>query len=117
MVLLSNFMNITMQRISGVKGDSIHPVVIPNETKLNAGQLGCWRSHVNCWHKVIEDGVDTALILEDDADWDVTLKDQLRLLSRILKENGSLLHQGNESSQSGGVGPGAPYGSSHVDAS
>ncbi|KAI9771317.1 MAG: hypothetical protein M1840_002287 [Geoglossum simile] len=108
MILVSNFMNISMQRVSGVKGDSIHPVVIPEETKLTDGILGCWRSHVDCWRKTIEDGVDTALVLEDDADWDVSLKDQLNLLSREIKSNESPLRQGGSSSQS--ARPDAPYG-------
>jgi len=110
MLLNANFMNIAMQRISGIEGNSIHPVVITKQTELNDGVLGCWTSHVNCWRKVIEDGVDTAVVLEDDADWDISLKDQLYLLSRAIKDNGSPLRQMNESSQSGRVRSDAPYG-------
>jgi GR25 family glycosyltransferase involved in LPS biosynthesis len=38
---------------------------------LPAHALGCWRGHANVWTKMITDKVQTALILEDDADWDV----------------------------------------------
>jgi Glycosyltransferase family 25 (LPS biosynthesis protein) len=111
MILVSDFMNITVQRVSGVRGDTVDPVVIPKETKLGNGIIGCWRSHVNCWRKTIEDGVETALVLEDDADWDVSLKDQLNLLSRELTKHGNPL-QGNPSPESANMRPDAPYGSS-----
>jgi GR25 family glycosyltransferase involved in LPS biosynthesis len=35
--------------------------------------LGCWRSHANVWQRVIEEDVGTAIILEDDIDWDVNI--------------------------------------------
>ncbi|MGB0893117.1 MAG: glycosyltransferase family 25 protein [Parashewanella sp.] len=34
---------------------------------LNDGEIGCYLSHINCWKKIIEDDLDFALILEDDA--------------------------------------------------
>ncbi|UZJ55632.1 hypothetical protein CBS101457_004952 [Exobasidium rhododendri] len=36
--------------------------------------LGSYRSHINALRKVLEDGVESALILEDDVDWSVDVK-------------------------------------------
>lgn len=38
---------------------------------LTRGEVGCWLSHLAVWRKVANDGVDCALILEDDAQIDV----------------------------------------------
>jgi len=35
--------------------------------RLNRGQLGCYDSHVRAWTEMVEKGIPSALILEDDA--------------------------------------------------
>lgn len=42
---------------------------------LNDGEIGCYLSHGKCWTKIIEDELDYALVLEDDA----ILNDELPL--------------------------------------
>ena len=32
----------------------------------SVGQIGCWLSHVELWKKIVEEHIDSALILEDD---------------------------------------------------
>jgi GR25 family glycosyltransferase involved in LPS biosynthesis len=39
----------------------------------NDGQIGCWRAHMNIWREMIRTGISSALILEDDVDWDVRI--------------------------------------------
>lgn len=34
---------------------------------LNRGELGCYLSHIKCWQKIVDEKLDFALILEDDA--------------------------------------------------
>lgn len=46
------------------------------------GSIGCWRAHLNVLADIVESGVGSALILEDDADWDVSLKPQLQEFAR-----------------------------------
>lgn len=38
------------------------------------GVIGCWRAHVDAWQRVVSERLSTALILEDDTDWDVDVK-------------------------------------------
>ncbi|KAK0650313.1 hypothetical protein DIS24_g6964 [Lasiodiplodia hormozganensis] len=52
------------------------------ETNLSKGSLGAWRAHVNVLRKIVEQNITTALILEDDADWDLRIKSQLRDFAR-----------------------------------
>lgn len=37
---------------------------------LNPGQIGCAQSHISIWKKIVDSGLDYALILEDDAMFD-----------------------------------------------
>jgi GR25 family glycosyltransferase involved in LPS biosynthesis len=49
----------------------------PEDDNLVNGQKGCWRSHLNILEKIVSEGISSALIMEDDADWDVRIKTQL----------------------------------------
>jgi len=44
--------------------------------------IGCWRAHLNVLSDIVTSGVSSALILEDDADWDIFLKPQLQEFAR-----------------------------------
>jgi GR25 family glycosyltransferase involved in LPS biosynthesis len=41
------------------------------------GDYGVWRAHLNVYQDMVQNRVQTALILEDDADWDVLLRHQM----------------------------------------
>lgn len=41
------------------------------------GVIGCWRGHMNFAHTILQKQHATALIMEDDADWDVDFRSQL----------------------------------------
>ncbi|KAI4087265.1 MAG: hypothetical protein L6R37_008340, partial [Teloschistes peruensis] len=51
-----------------------------NTSKINRtmAELGNWRSHVNALRRAMEAGWSTTLIIEDNADWDIALRDQLQ---------------------------------------
>ncbi|OJD34676.1 glycosyltransferase family 25 protein [Diplodia corticola] len=56
------------------------------EANLNRAALGSWRAHLNAIRKhhqrIVEQNLTSALILEDDADWDLRIKSQLRDFAR-----------------------------------
>jgi GR25 family glycosyltransferase involved in LPS biosynthesis len=107
MLLLSDFTQIRVTRIPGVRGEDVLPKAKPNKAEsLLPGVIGCWRAHADAWARVIDEGLETALILEDDADWDIALKEELSLLSNALAEQGSPL--GNSKQYL--VTAAAPYG-------
>lgn len=53
---------------------------------LNGGQRGCSQSHINIYRHIIEKDIKYALILEDDACFDILWKSKLREFSNILTE-------------------------------
>jgi hypothetical protein len=53
---------------------------------IGPGQARCWLGHLNALRNVIANGWATALIMEDDADWDIKIKEQMKLVAPMIKE-------------------------------
>ncbi|ORY15577.1 hypothetical protein BCR34DRAFT_622801 [Clohesyomyces aquaticus] len=89
--------NIQLEFVNGVTGDSIRQSAYPppdENIKLPVGIRGSWRTHMNALQRVVEQNLTTALILEDDVDWDVRVRQNLQrfaLASRFLSENKDVL--------------------------
>ncbi|KAF2493245.1 hypothetical protein BU16DRAFT_465319, partial [Lophium mytilinum] len=68
-----------IEYIDGVAGDDVLEKVLPpnNHKTMAKGNIGSWRAHMNALLTIVEQNISTALILEDDADWDVRIKRQL----------------------------------------
>lgn len=67
-------------------GSNIHDEAKPQgSTSLRPSQLGCWRSHADVWKRVVAENLLTALVLEDDADWDVEIQESMGYLSRQMR--------------------------------
>ncbi|KAF5854720.1 hypothetical protein ETB97_000469, partial [Aspergillus alliaceus] len=47
------------------------------KVRAKPAEVGCWRAHMNVMEYIVSHQIATALIFEDDADWDVSLKSQL----------------------------------------
>ncbi|KAK6387240.1 hypothetical protein LTS17_000507 [Exophiala oligosperma] len=74
--------NFSIEIVDGVIGSKVSYKAIPYTFKQNNGTIGCWRAHLNVLQKMIEENIQSALILEDDADWDIGLKAQMAELAR-----------------------------------
>ncbi|KAF3763615.1 family 25 glycosyltransferase [Cryphonectria parasitica EP155] len=84
MTLSSSLTGFDVEWVDGVRGDSIPDKAVPfgvNRKKLMETNLGSWRGHMNAIRRIVEQNLDSALIMEDDMDWDVRLKPQLELLA------------------------------------
>ncbi|KAL3420063.1 Procollagen galactosyltransferase 1 [Phlyctema vagabunda] len=78
--LQASLTDIHFEWLDGVKGEKVADKAIPQFWPSNAGKgatLGCWRGHMNAIQKMVQEEVATALLFEDDADWDIMLKEQL----------------------------------------
>ncbi|KAJ5504763.1 hypothetical protein N7463_007637 [Penicillium fimorum] len=73
--------------VDGVRSQDLQQKALPNGYNLSTIEpnvIGCWRAHMNVLKSVIANSYSTALVLEDDADWDVNIKTQLREFARGL---------------------------------
>jgi GR25 family glycosyltransferase involved in LPS biosynthesis len=85
MALSAALSNFNIEFVDAVKGsevpDKAIPVSKPGKQRMDDAVIGCWRSHMDAMRMVIQLNLSSVLILEDDADWDIRLKDQLRDLA------------------------------------
>jgi GR25 family glycosyltransferase involved in LPS biosynthesis len=88
--LAASVTGIDVTWLPGVLYEDVNPKAIaegwkspyfPGASRKEAGfvasWIGSWRAHMNALEHIIEHNIETALILEDDCDWDVRLKQQL----------------------------------------
>ena len=76
--LLTSVTNISYTVVPGVDGKTIPHVAWPGFYKENQEtRTGSWRAHMNAAASILDNKLSSALIVEDDADWDVSLKTQL----------------------------------------
>ncbi|KAL2038892.1 hypothetical protein N7G274_008414 [Stereocaulon virgatum] len=82
--IAASFTGFTYDLIEGVKGADVQNKSLPALKGLPATErarnniVGCWRAHLNAARTIVRNGLSSALIIEDDADWDVYIKDQLQ---------------------------------------
>ncbi|MCJ1350623.1 MAG: hypothetical protein MMC33_000604 [Icmadophila ericetorum] len=85
MLVTAALTDIRLDWIDGVKGDDVLEKTLPppaTKANLPAGNIGSWRAHLNAIAAVVQQNLTSALILEDDADWDVRIRTQLREFAR-----------------------------------
>ena len=122
MTLISAISSLSIRRFRAVTPDEVeNDPAIPDTTQLRPPEIACWRSHVNAWQHVVESGMETALILEDDVDWHINVKEQFALFSGALLLHGSpaplrdeSLGNAREQDQKEGDPDVAPYGTCDI---
>jgi len=75
--------------VDGVKGESIPDKAVPlgiDRHALMENNLGSWRGHMNAIRRIVEEDLESALIMEDDMDWDVRLRSQLEEVAKGARE-------------------------------
>ncbi|OTB15808.1 glycosyltransferase family 25 protein [Daldinia sp. EC12] len=84
MFLQAALSDMRIEFIDGVNGKDIPDKAIPTtfeRERMNDASLGSWRAHMNAIQEVVQRNLTSALILEDDVDWDIRIKRQLQDLA------------------------------------
>ncbi|KIW14988.1 hypothetical protein PV08_07775 [Exophiala spinifera] len=68
--------------VDGVAGAKVLEKALPYTMNRTGPEIGCWRSHLNAMQEMVRQKIRSALIFEDDADWDVALKAQMLQVAR-----------------------------------
>ncbi|KAJ5494918.1 hypothetical protein N7539_000034 [Penicillium diatomitis] len=85
--LISSFTGLSTTLEPGVNGSLIQEKAKPDGSAiLRPEQLGCWRAHANVWKRMLDDNIESAVVIEDDVDWDVHVRDIFTELSAQLAE-------------------------------
>ncbi|TGO61323.1 hypothetical protein BCON_0028g00400 [Botryotinia convoluta] len=80
LTLISSLTGFNIEWVDGVKGEAVSDKAVPygaDRVKLWESNLGSWRGHMNAVRRIVEQNLTSALIFEDDMDWDTRLKSQL----------------------------------------
>jgi len=96
LTLIGLVSNLDIDIVDGVNGSEIHPKALPavweatqriqrNVPNISqfwkgteaTGDYGCWRAHLNIYQHMLQNSIHTALVLEDDVDWDIFLRAQM----------------------------------------
>ncbi|KAK2018131.1 hypothetical protein LZ32DRAFT_634993 [Colletotrichum eremochloae] len=80
MLLQAALSEMAIEFIDGVPGDTVSDKAIPKTSehgRLSDGAIGCWRGHMNALGEIVRRNLSSALILEDDVDWDIRIRSQL----------------------------------------
>ena len=91
--------------VAGVNSKVLEKQSLPDvygtpQVILEPAHLACYRGHANIWRKMVEDGVETALIMEDDIDWDLNIRE---IMPRIKKALGEITKEPNPLSNTPGT--------------
>ena len=99
--------------IDGVRKQDYENTSIAGMTgTLSPGVVGCYRSHVNVMRKIVDEGIETALIFEDDIDWDVDIKSTMQRLQDPLA---ALIGSMKKDGRPRGPTPAHPWGDNDWD--
>ncbi|KAF2739604.1 hypothetical protein EJ04DRAFT_284957 [Polyplosphaeria fusca] len=98
MALGASYTGLTLDWIDGVSAEGMDERAYPpgDHREVSKGNKGSWRAHMNALREVIEQNLTTALIFEDDADWDFRIRGQLADFSHAARRMPSLIAQSEQ---------------------
>ncbi|KAH7028946.1 uncharacterized protein B0I36DRAFT_127084 [Microdochium trichocladiopsis] len=80
MQLQAALSEVRIKFVDAIIGKTIPDNAIPKTTqhdRMGDASIGSWRAHMNAIHEVVARNLSSALILEDDVDWDIRIRQQL----------------------------------------
>ncbi|KAI0144529.1 hypothetical protein GGR57DRAFT_481772 [Xylariaceae sp. FL1272] len=80
-ILAAALSDMDIEFVDGVNGGTIPDKALAKTfdyQRLDDPTLGAWRGHINAIQEVVRRNLSSALIMEDDGDWDVRIRDQLQ---------------------------------------
>lgn len=85
MQLSASLTDIDIAWVDGVSGKEMATSAVPPalfdpdmQGLTGRAQVGSWRGHMNTIRQIVREGLGSALVLEDDVDWDVNIVAQLQ---------------------------------------
>lgn len=86
MTLAAAATNFTFDLQEAVRGTEVIEKAFPQGDLKHKppGHIGCWRSHQDSFQRMVRENIQSALILEDDIDWDVRLRSLLQNFAKAV---------------------------------
>ena len=87
---------IDIERVAGIDGTLLAPAERVNVDEalffrrngrtMLAGEYGCYRSHMVAYERLLDNGVDAAVIIEDDVGFDATFRSRVEAIYRAMPD-------------------------------
>ncbi|KAF4634552.1 hypothetical protein G7Y89_g3552 [Cudoniella acicularis] len=78
LTLQASLTGIDLTWLEAVEADKIKEKGLPPLAYLQGNFLASWRSHINAVRSIVENRYASAMIMEDDMDWDVRIRNQMQ---------------------------------------
>ncbi|KAE8167457.1 hypothetical protein BDV40DRAFT_252958 [Aspergillus tamarii] len=80
--LAASYTGLEIDWLEGVRAADIPPKAYPavwteEKHRDKPAELGSWRAHMNALRHIVENKISSAVLMEDDSDWDVNIKTQM----------------------------------------
>ena len=75
--VMTSLFDLDYELMDGIDGKTVSAKALPYTFSRKPTVTGCWRAHMNVLRLIVDQNISTALLFEDDADWDVALRPQL----------------------------------------
>ncbi|KAF7590709.1 hypothetical protein BBP40_002500 [Aspergillus hancockii] len=80
--LAASYTGLEVDWLEGVRAADIPPKAYPavwseEKHRDKPAELGSWRAHMNVLRHIVENKISSAIVMEDDSDWDVNIKAQM----------------------------------------
>ncbi|KAK1074876.1 hypothetical protein LTR74_000720 [Friedmanniomyces endolithicus] len=80
--LAAHFTGLRVEYVDGVTEVDERGLPPGGEEIKSKGVRGSWRAHMNVLRMIVEQNITTALVFEDDTDWDIRIKSQMQDFAR-----------------------------------
>lgn len=84
MILAASATGFNFDVLEGVQGESIPKKALSGKWEKRPGiegVVGCWRGHMNFAKEIVSKRLSSAIIIEDDADWDVNIRSMMEYIA------------------------------------
>jgi len=98
----------TTEEVEAFRGTDNNNSNSSSKSRIGPGQAQCWLGHLNVLHTMLAQGWATALVMEDDMDWDVSIKQQLEQLAPLIRT--VFPSGGDDGNMNRPPRPNSPYG-------
>ncbi|KAK5109800.1 hypothetical protein LTR62_006533 [Meristemomyces frigidus] len=76
--LAAHLTDLQIEYIDGVTEVEEKTLPLGGDAITSEGAIGAWRAHANVYRAIVENNITSALVLEDDSDWDIRIKSQMQ---------------------------------------
>ncbi|KAJ2615247.1 hypothetical protein H4S08_001321 [Coemansia sp. RSA 1365] len=90
MKALGRFHKLHIEFAQTFNGNTANTIAASNQYLINGTHLACYLSHLQIYRRMVSEGIETALVLEDDVDMEIDIKERhAQIMKQVHRKYGS----------------------------